>query len=93
VGIVTFCGVGACFIQREFGSRLLESGASEHDVRAFLGHANITTTSRYLESTPLRLEKALANLEGSIRTPLAQTALETPQDEQESASDNAEKAH
>ena len=40
-----------------------ESGASDHDVRDFLGHANITTTSRYLASTPLRLEQALANLE------------------------------
>ena len=50
-------------LRREFGSRLRESGASDHDVRDFLGHANITTTSRYLASTPLRLEKALANLE------------------------------
>jgi integrase len=59
-------------LRREFGSRLLESGASEHDVRDFLGHANITTTSRYLKSTPLRLEKALANMErGSIRTSFA----------------------
>ena len=60
-------------LRREFGSRLLESGASEHDVRDFLGHANITTTSRYLKSTPLRLEKALAHMEGGIRTPFAQT--------------------
>ena len=61
-------------LRREFGSRLRESGASDHDVRDFLGHANITTTSRYLASTPLRLEKALANLEsGNGRTPVAQT--------------------
>ena len=38
---------------REFACRLLESG----DVRDFLGHANITTTSRYLASTPVRLEQ------------------------------------
>ena len=50
-------------LRREFASRLRESGASDHDVRDFLGHANITTTSRYLASTPLRLEQALANLE------------------------------
>ena len=42
-------------LRREFGSRLRESGASDHDVRDFLGHANSTTTSRYLASTPLRL--------------------------------------
>ncbi len=62
-------------LRREFGSRLRESGASDHDVRDFLGHANITTTSRYLASTPLRLEQALANLEsGNGRTSVAQTA-------------------
>ena len=62
-------------LRREFASRLRESGASDHDVRDFLGHANITTTSRYLASTPLRLEQALAKLEaGSRRTSVAQTA-------------------
>lgn len=50
-------------LRREFGSRLLEPGASEHDVRDFLGHANITTTSRYLKSTSLRLERALEHRE------------------------------
>jgi len=40
-------------------SREVESGADLHDVRDFLGHAAITTTtSRYLQSTPLRLERA-----------------------------------
>ncbi len=55
-------------LRREFASRLRESGASDHDVRDFLGHANITTTSRYLASTPLRLEQALANLEAGIQS-------------------------
>jgi len=32
-------------------------------VQAFLGHANITTTSRYLQSAPVRLEHALARME------------------------------
>ena len=60
-------------VRREFASRLRESGASDHDVRDFLGHANITTTSRYLASTPVRLEQALANLEaGNRRTVVAQ---------------------
>jgi integrase len=61
-------------LRREFGSRLLESGADQHDVRDFLGHANITTTSRYLMSTPKRLAKAMERLESSIRTSFTQTA-------------------
>jgi integrase len=54
-------------LRREFASRLLESSADLHDVQMFLGHAAITTTSRYLQSTPDRLERALARLEGSAR--------------------------
>ena len=34
--------------------RLLESSADLHDVRDCLGHANMTTTSRYVRSTPVR---------------------------------------
>jgi integrase len=52
-------------LRREFACRLLESRAELHDVRDFLGHANITTTSRYLRSTPLRLERALSPLEAN----------------------------
>ena len=44
---------------------VVESGAEMHDVRDFLGHANITTTSRYVQSTPLRLERVLNQREGS----------------------------
>ena len=60
-------------LRREFGSQLMESAASLHDVRDFLGHANITTTSRYLNSSPVRLEGALAagageNYSHTIRT-------------------------
>jgi integrase len=50
-------------LRREFASRLLESSADLHDVQMFLGHAAITTTSRYLQSTPVRLARALDNLE------------------------------
>ena len=35
-------------LRREFACRLLESSADLHDVKDFLGHANIATTSRYL---------------------------------------------
>jgi len=54
-------------LRREFACRLLESRAELHDVRDFLGHANITTTSRYLRSTTLRLERALLLLEQQNR--------------------------
>lgn len=50
-------------LRREFACRLLESRAELHDVRDFLGHTSITTTSRYLRSTSLRLERALSLLE------------------------------
>ena len=50
-------------LRREFACRLLESSADLHDVRDFLGHANITTTSRYLRSRPGRLVLALERLE------------------------------
>ena len=39
-------GLNAC--------RLLESSADLQDVRDCLGHAHITTTSRYVRSTPVR---------------------------------------
>jgi integrase len=52
-------------LRRQFACTLLESGADLHDVRDFLGHAAISTTSRYLQSTPVRLERALARLEES----------------------------
>jgi integrase len=54
-------------LRREFASRLLESSADLHDVRDFLGHAAITTTSRYLQCTPTRLERALERLRGAMR--------------------------
>jgi len=49
-------------------SRLLESSADLHDVRDFLGHANITTTSRYVRSTPVRLAQALERMEAAAET-------------------------
>ena len=52
----------------EFACRLLESSADLHDVQDFLGHANITPTSRYLRSTPVRLAQALERMETSPET-------------------------
>ena len=56
-------------LRREFTCRLIESSAELHDVRDFLGHANITTTSRYLRSAPVRLVEALQRMEASATEP------------------------
>ena len=37
-------------------------------MRDFLGHANITTTSRYVRSTPVRLAQALERMEAAAET-------------------------
>ena len=55
-------------LRREFACRLVESSAGLHDVREFLGHANITTTSRYVRSTPVRLAQALERMEAATET-------------------------
>ena len=77
-------------LRREFASRLRETpGVSDHQVRDWLGHANITTTSRYLATTPITLQAALRKFEehreptkkneasqGTIATPLPHEATE-----------------
>jgi len=79
-------------LRREFGSRLLESGAADHDVQALLGHADIKTTSRYLQTNAARLQRAIERMEdGAIRTFIAQTPVESTQDERESSVHSAEK--
>jgi integrase len=50
-------------LRREFGSQLLESGASLHEVRDTLGHSNITMTSTYLSTTVSSLKGAFKKLE------------------------------
>ncbi len=50
-------------LRREFGCRLMESGAAIHDARELLGHANISTTSRYLRASSLSLERAIERME------------------------------
>ncbi len=49
-------------------SLLMDSSRNLHDVRDCLGHAQITTTSRYVRSTPVRLAQALERMEAATRT-------------------------
>jgi integrase len=63
-------------LRREFASRLREApGISDHEVRDWLGHANITTTSRYLATTRTTLQQARKKFEQhrSRCTSVAQT--------------------
>ena len=51
-------------LRREAGSRLMESGRFYlHDVQRFLDHADITTTSRYLQASRLALHSAVRLLD------------------------------
>jgi integrase len=59
---------GLCDVDGLTACRLLDSSADLHDVRDFLGHANITTTSRYVRSTPVRLAQALERMEAAAET-------------------------
>ncbi len=46
----------------------MDSSSNLQDVRDCLGHAHITTTSRYVRSTPRRLAKALERMEAAAET-------------------------
>ena len=50
-------------LRREFGSRVLESGSSLVEARDLLGHANISQTSTYLQSTAKSLGVAIEKKE------------------------------
>jgi integrase len=50
-------------LRREFGSRVLESGSSLVEARNLLGHANISQTSTYLQSTAKSLGLAIERKE------------------------------
>jgi integrase len=50
-------------LRREFGSRVLESGSSLIEARDLLGHANISQTSTYLESSAKALGLAIERKE------------------------------
>ena len=67
-------------LRREFASQLQEApGVSPHEVATWLGHSNISTTSRYLSTTTAgHLHHTLKKLEKArqIRTTFAQTPSE-----------------
>jgi integrase len=50
-------------LRREFGSRVLESGSSLVEARDLLGHANISQTSTYLQSSAKSLALAIEKKE------------------------------
>lgn len=50
-------------LRREAASRLRESGAPDHVVAAWLGHTNISTTSRYLRTSRAGLQRYLLGFE------------------------------
>jgi len=57
-------------VRRGRPERLSPDGlvSESDDVRDVLGHANITTTSRYVRTTPVRLAQALERMEAATRT-------------------------
>jgi integrase len=52
-------------LRREAGSRLLEGGVPPNIVQAFLDHANMSTTSRYLKVTRQGMHAALKRFEAA----------------------------
>jgi len=61
-------------LRRESGSRFLEHGMAPHCVQAFLDHANLSTTSRYLNITSQGMHAALRRIEDQRRMPNAPDA-------------------
>jgi integrase len=50
-------------LRREAGSNLLEHGMAPHYVQAFLDHADLSTTSRYLNITSQGMHAAMKRVE------------------------------
>lgn len=78
-------------LRREAASRLRESGAPDHIVAAWLGQANISTTSRYLKTSRTGLQKYVREFErhrDERCTPVAQTGLVVPSTSQDATSEN-----
>ena len=65
---ISGCPIGPCDVGGLTACRLLDSSLNLHDLRDCLGHAHITTTSRYVRSTPVRLAQALERMEAAAET-------------------------
>ena len=79
-------------LRREFASRLIEApGVSGHEVRDWLGHANISTTSRYLSTTAVHLQNTLRKFE-QARQVCTQVAQDLPQTQTAGMSDRPQVA-
>ena len=55
-------------LRREAASRLLEGGVPEQYVQQVLGHANLSTTSRYLATTRKGLHQAMERYQARVQT-------------------------
>ena len=55
-------------LRRESASRLLEGDVPEQYVQAVLGHANLSTTSRYLATTRKGLHQVMPRYEARVQT-------------------------
>ena len=51
-------------LRHTFGSRLIERGASVPTTQALLGHVRLSSTQRYVHSSPAQLAAAVAQLAG-----------------------------
>jgi len=58
-------------LRREAGSQFLEHGMAPHYVQAFLDHADLSTTSRYLNITAQGMHAALKRVEAARCKPVA----------------------
>ena len=55
-------------LRREAASRLLEGGVPEQFVQQILGHADLTTTSRYLATTRKGLHQVMKQYQARVQT-------------------------
>lgn len=61
-----FHGLGAHDLRRTFAGLLEEAGVPIQDISAQLGHANVGTTQRYLDSNPRKRASALSKVQVSF---------------------------
>jgi integrase len=72
-------------LRRESGSRFLEAGMAPHYVQAFLDHANLSTTSRYLNVTAQGMHAALKRVESQRNQPLEAPSPDVSRETEKSA--------